>query len=86
MQQSPSGLWGGMSGFTTELGPKRFGLLREVMPNSGLIAFLVNPNSVGSRRTKSAANSGRRSSRAADNEARFLQRREDRRVYFFSIG
>src|SRR5262249_2960080 len=40
----PGGNATGMSVFTTELGPKRFGLLREVMPKPGLIAFLVNPN------------------------------------------
>jgi putative ABC transport system substrate-binding protein len=40
----PGGNATGVSGFTTELGPKRFGLLREVMPKPGLIAFLVNPN------------------------------------------
>jgi putative ABC transport system substrate-binding protein len=40
----PGGNATGMSVFTTGLGPKRFGLLREVMPKPGLIAFLVNPN------------------------------------------
>ena len=33
-----------MSLFTTELGPKRLGLVRELLPKSGTIAFVVNPN------------------------------------------
>jgi putative ABC transport system substrate-binding protein len=35
----------GVSIFTTELGPKRLGLLRELLPKPGTIAFVVNPNS-----------------------------------------
>ena len=30
--------------FTTELGPKRLGLVRELLPQPGTIAFVVNPN------------------------------------------
>src|SRR5262249_11556577 len=37
----PGGNATGVSVITTELGPKRLGLLREVMPKSGLIAFVV---------------------------------------------
>jgi ABC-type uncharacterized transport system substrate-binding protein len=35
----------GISMFTIELGPKRLGLLREMVPNAGEIAFIVNPRS-----------------------------------------
>ena len=35
----------GISVFTTELGPKRLELLREMVPNAGEIAFIVNPRS-----------------------------------------
>src|SRR5215207_2789080 len=41
----PGGNATGMSVFGGELGPKRLGLLRELLPNPGLIAFVVNPNS-----------------------------------------
>jgi putative tryptophan/tyrosine transport system substrate-binding protein len=41
----PSGNATGVSIFTVELGPKRLGLLRELLPKSGLIAFVVNANS-----------------------------------------
>ena len=34
----------GVSLFTTELGPKRLGLLRELLPKPGTIAFVVNPD------------------------------------------
>ena len=40
----PSGNSTGVSFFTTELGPKRLGLLRELMPKPGLIAFVTSPN------------------------------------------
>ena len=33
----------GVTLLTNELGPKRFGLLRELIPNAGLVAGLVNP-------------------------------------------
>jgi putative tryptophan/tyrosine transport system substrate-binding protein len=42
----PGGNATGVSIFTTELGPKRLGLLRELLPKPGTIAFVVNPNSV----------------------------------------
>ena len=41
----PGGNATGVGVFTTELGPKRLGLPRAVMPKAGLIAFLVNPKS-----------------------------------------
>jgi len=31
-------------GFVTELGPKRLHLLRELVPNTKLIAFIINPS------------------------------------------
>jgi len=40
----PGGNATGVYVFATELGPKRLGLLRELMPKPGLIAFVVNPN------------------------------------------
>jgi putative ABC transport system substrate-binding protein len=40
----PGGNATGVSLFTTELGPKRLGLLRELLPDPGTIAFVVNPN------------------------------------------
>jgi putative ABC transport system substrate-binding protein len=41
----PSGNATGVSLLTTELGPKRFALLRELLPQPGKIAFVVNKNS-----------------------------------------
>ncbi len=41
----PGGNATGVNLFTTELGPKRLGLLRELLPKPGTIAFVVNPNS-----------------------------------------
>ena len=41
----PGGNATGVSIFTVELGPKRLGLVRELLPKSSLIAFVVNPNS-----------------------------------------
>jgi putative ABC transport system substrate-binding protein len=38
----PAGNATGVSVFVTELGPKRLGLLRELVPQAGLIAFLVD--------------------------------------------
>src|SRR5499433_2751829 len=35
----------GVSQLTTELGPKRLALVRELLPKPGTIAFVVNPNS-----------------------------------------
>jgi putative tryptophan/tyrosine transport system substrate-binding protein len=40
----PGGNATGVSGLTTELGPKRLGLVRELLPKTGTIAFVVNPN------------------------------------------
>ena len=40
----PGGNATGVSLFTTELGPKRLGLVRELLPQPGTIAFVVNPN------------------------------------------
>jgi putative ABC transport system substrate-binding protein len=40
----PGGNATGVSGFTSELGPKRLGFLRELMPKPGLIAFVIDPN------------------------------------------
>jgi putative ABC transport system substrate-binding protein len=40
----PGGNATGVSLFTTDLGPKRLGLLRELLPKPGLIAFLVDQN------------------------------------------
>jgi putative tryptophan/tyrosine transport system substrate-binding protein len=44
----PGGNATGVSLFTSELGPKRLGLLREILPRSGLIAFLADPASPSS--------------------------------------
>jgi putative tryptophan/tyrosine transport system substrate-binding protein len=41
----PGGNATGVSLLTTELGPKRLGLLRELVPKQGAVAFVVNPNS-----------------------------------------
>ena len=41
----PGGNATGVSLFTTELGPKRLALLRELQPKPGTIAFVVEPNS-----------------------------------------
>src|SRR5262249_51238751 len=40
----PGGNATGVSGLTSQLGPKRLGLMRELMPNPGLIAFVINPD------------------------------------------
>ena len=40
----PGGNVTGVSVFTSELGPKRLGLLREMLPTPGTIAFVVNPS------------------------------------------
>jgi putative tryptophan/tyrosine transport system substrate-binding protein len=39
----PGGNATGVTFLTNELGPKRLGLLRDLLPNAGLIAALVNP-------------------------------------------
>ena len=40
----PGGNATGISLFTTELGPKRLTLLKELVPKAGTIAFVVDPN------------------------------------------
>jgi putative ABC transport system substrate-binding protein len=40
----PGGNVTGVSGMSNELGPKRLGLLRELLPNAARIAALVNPS------------------------------------------
>jgi len=40
----PGGNATGITLFTTELGPKRLALLRELVPKAGTIAFIVDPN------------------------------------------
>jgi putative tryptophan/tyrosine transport system substrate-binding protein len=42
----PGGNATGVYGFITELGPKRLHVLRELVPNAKLIAFVVNPSSI----------------------------------------
>jgi putative tryptophan/tyrosine transport system substrate-binding protein len=42
----PAGNATGVYGFITELGPKRLHLLRELVPNAKLIAFVANPSSL----------------------------------------
>ena len=41
----PGGNATGISAFSTELNPKRLTLLKELVPNVGTIAFVVDPNS-----------------------------------------
>jgi ABC-type uncharacterized transport system substrate-binding protein len=41
----PGGNATGVSLLTTQLGPKRLGLVRELLARPGMIAFVVNPNS-----------------------------------------
>jgi putative ABC transport system substrate-binding protein len=41
----PGGNATGVNLWTTELGPKRLGLLRDLLPRPGTIAFIVNANS-----------------------------------------
>jgi len=42
---NPGGNATGISVLNNQLGPKRLGLLREILPKPGVIAFVVNPNS-----------------------------------------
>jgi putative ABC transport system substrate-binding protein len=44
----PGGNATGINVMNNLLGPKRLGLLREILPKPGLIAFVVNPNSTSS--------------------------------------
>jgi len=46
----PGGNLTGFSNFVTELMPKRFELLSELVPQAGVIALLVNPNSASAER------------------------------------
>jgi putative tryptophan/tyrosine transport system substrate-binding protein len=46
----PGGNVTGVSWFGAELGPKRLGLLRELVPNATIVAFLSNPNNPESAR------------------------------------
>ncbi len=46
----PGGNATGVNIFTTELGPKRLELLRQLLPNAGTIAFIVNPTSAATGR------------------------------------
>jgi len=41
----PGGNATGISVVNNQLGPKRLGLLRDILPKAGVIAFVVNPNS-----------------------------------------
>jgi putative ABC transport system substrate-binding protein len=45
----PGGNATGVSLFTTELGPKRLALVRELLPKPGTIAFVVNRNSTSTQ-------------------------------------
>jgi putative tryptophan/tyrosine transport system substrate-binding protein len=40
----PGGNVTGVSWFSAELGPKRLGLLHELVPNATIVALLINPN------------------------------------------
>ena len=42
----PGGNVTGVTMFASEFGSKRLGLMREVVPNSATIAFLINPNTI----------------------------------------
>jgi putative ABC transport system substrate-binding protein len=46
----PGGNVTGVSWFSAELGPKRLGLLHEVVPNATIVALLINPNNPESAR------------------------------------
>ena len=46
----PGGNVTGVSWFAAELGPKRLGLLHELVPNATIVAFLSNPNNPESAR------------------------------------
>jgi putative ABC transport system substrate-binding protein len=48
--QHPGGNITGASSYIVELEPKKLGLLRELRPAAGTIAFLVNPNFPGAER------------------------------------
>ena len=46
----PGGNVTGVSWFSAELGPKRLGLLHELVPNATIVALLINPNNPESAR------------------------------------
>src|SRR5262245_59206568 len=46
----PGGNVTGVSWFDAELGPKRLGLLHELVPNATIVALLTNPNNLESAR------------------------------------
>jgi putative ABC transport system substrate-binding protein len=46
----PGGNVTGVSWFSAELGPKRLGLLHELVPNATIVALLINPNNPESTR------------------------------------
>ena len=46
----PGGNVTGMSWFNAELGPKRLGLLHELVANATIVALLINPNNPESAR------------------------------------
>jgi ABC-type uncharacterized transport system substrate-binding protein len=46
----PGGNVTGVSWFNAELGPKRLGLLHELVPNATIVALLINPNNPESTR------------------------------------
>ena len=60
----PGGNTTGVSYFTADLGTKRLGMLHELVPGSGLVAALVNPDNPNSEATtkdlQAAASSIRR--------------------------
>jgi putative ABC transport system substrate-binding protein len=58
----PGGNLTGISRFTSDLLPKRLEMLREVVPNGTIIAFLVNPSSGDTERDTWASGIGRRHS------------------------
>jgi putative ABC transport system substrate-binding protein len=63
----PGGNATGVSMFTATLEPKRFGLLREIVPHAATIGMLVNPNTPCRR-----ASYGTRMGRHAQSVCRFM--------------
>src|SRR5262245_57908294 len=75
----PGGNATGVNIFTIELGPKRLELLRQLLPNPGTIAFMVNPNSADHRAAGERAADGGCSAWTANPCAERRQRTGDRR-------